>query len=336
MLRSKHLAGLILAAMLTATMVPFSTLVYAQNQENEKAQKFIDMAKEAMGKVEELKAIVEESGIPIPEDTTNLYEDGKTKLNEAELEVAELDPDYDSAVELAKEAMRIFREVYGQLNALLEGEEAEDETEEETGEETEETETETDEGDETEETEETEDPQTLMEAIKQARYRLDKVNGTIEANKDYLTDNAEEMLRGEDGLLMNAKKLLDDAVNALGESDVSTAAHNLGDARKLIAQAFVILKKAAGAMNNERIKGFLTVITKFYNRTTRLVERAVEQGLADPGEFNTELGEIEDLIEHAKDPNTPIKDAIADLIDARIRLESIQDKILERRRGKSE
>jgi len=53
MLRSKHLAGLILAAMLTATMVPFSTLVYAQNQENEKAQKFIDMAKEAMGKVEE-------------------------------------------------------------------------------------------------------------------------------------------------------------------------------------------------------------------------------------------------------------------------------------------
>jgi len=322
MLRSKHLAGLILAAMLIATMVPFSTLVYAQNQENEKAQKFIDMAKEAMGKVEELKAIVEGSGIPIPEDTTNLYEDGKAKLNEAELGVT--NADYDSAVELAKEAMRIFREVYGQLNALLEGEEAEDETEEETGEEEEEpeAEAETDEGDETEETE---DSQTLMEAIGRARRRIDRVNGTIEASDQYLSDDTKEELNG---LLLQAVALLDEAEIALGGDDVSTAAHNLGDAHKLISQVFVILKKTAGAINSGRIQGFLTVIKKFRDRMDRLIERAKEQGLItdeEYAEFRGELEAISGLLDEAGGLST--EEAIAKLIEARIQLDSIQNAI---------
>ena len=37
MLRSKHLVGLILAATLMATLIPFSTMVYAQSSEEERA-----------------------------------------------------------------------------------------------------------------------------------------------------------------------------------------------------------------------------------------------------------------------------------------------------------
>jgi hypothetical protein len=286
-----------------ATLIPFSTTVCAQKQESERAQKFIDLASRAKDRVDELISFIEgiEDEIDIPEE---LYSEGESKLADA---VAQLDAEPDLAIELAKEAMIIFREVYGQLNALLEGEEADVAGE-------------------------TDEAETLMVAIERAEERIDRVGGIVESNIDYLTDHAKEELGG---LLGEAEALLGEAKAALLE-EVSTAAKKLGDAHKLISQAFVILKKAAGAINSERIKGFLTVIGKFYDRVVRLVERAVEQGLADPGEFDTELGEIEGLIEDAKDPDTPINDAIADLMEARIRLESIQRDILERRKGKSE
>lgn len=331
--------GLILAAMLMSIMVPSLTAVYAEGQDKqrEKAEAFVAAAEGAKEEVDELMSTMGE----VPPEVNTLYEDGVSNLTAAQEELGKEDPDYGLAISLAREAMSMFREVYGQLNTLLEGAEEETEVETEDEEEVEEPEVETaeEEGEEEEEgaevetedePEESENPKTLMEAIERARDRIDRVNGTIEANKDYLTGYAEDELND---LLVNATKRLDDAETALGEGDVSAAAKNATYAHKLISQTFVILKKAAGALNSERIKGFLTVITKFYNRTARLVDRAVQQGLVASGEFDAELGDIETLIEDAAEETTLFEDAIAYLIEARIRLESIQKDILELRRG---
>jgi len=320
MLRSKHLVGLILVATLMATLIPSLTAVYAESQDKqqEKAEAFVAVAEEAKNEVDELMSTIGEEGVP-PELNT-LYEEGVGNLMAAQEELGKEDPEYELVISLAKEAMKIFRNVYGQLNTLLEGEEAGEETEEET-----------EEGEEAEEIEEPEDPQTLMQAIERARRRIDRVNGTIDANIGYLTEYAEETLRGEDGLLVNATELLDEAEAALGQDppDVSTAAKKHGDAHKLISQAFVILKKAAGALNNGRINGFLTVISKFYERVARWVER---EGCAE--EFGDDLEYIWGLIDgvHTQDQETQFADIVADLMEARIRLESIQNEI----RGKSE
>jgi len=312
--------GLILVATLMATLTPSLASVYAEGEDKqrEKAEAFVAVAAEAKNEVDALMSTMEE----VPPDMNTLYEEGEGNLTAAQEELAKEEPDYDLVISLAKEAMRIFRKVYEQLNALLEGEEAAEETAEETEEET--GEEEGAEATEEEEGEEPADQQTLMQAIERARRKLDRVNGTIEANIDYLTEYAEETLRGEDGLLVNATKLLDDAVTALGEGDVSTAAHNLGDAHKLISQTFVILKKAAGALNNGRIRSFLTVITRFYERVARWVQR---EGCAE--EFGGELEEIWGLIDGADDenPETAFNDIVANLMEARIRLESIQQEI---------
>jgi len=117
--------------------------------------------------------------------------------------------------------------------------------------------------------------------------------------------------------------------------DVSTAAKKRGDANKLISQAFVSLKKASGAINSMRIKGFLTVIKKFRNRIDSLLGRAKHQ------ELITEE-KSEDLIEELSGPFVKVEaegisteETISLLIEARIRLESIKTEILELRKGRT-
>jgi len=320
MLRSKHLAGLILVATLMATLIPSLASVYAEGEDKqrEKAEAFVAVAEEAKNEVDALMSTIGEEGVP-PELKT-LYDEGVGNLTAAQDELGKEDPDYDLAISLAKEAMRIFRKVYEQLNTLLEGEEAGEETGEETGDEEEGPDVETEEG------EEPEDPNTLMEAIERARRRIDRVEDIIDANDAYLTDYAEDELND---LLERAGALLGEAEGALGNEppEVSTAAHKLGDAHKLISQAFVALKKAAGALNTGRINGFLTVISKFYDRVARWAER---EGL----DYSEELEDIWSLIDgvHTQDQETQFADIVANLMEARIRLESIQNEI----RGKSE
>jgi len=311
--------GLILVATLMATLTPSLASVYAEGEDKqrEKAEAFVAVAEEAKNEVDALMSTIGEEGVPL--ELKTLYDEGVGNLTAAQDELRREDPDYDLAISLAKEAMRIFRKVYEQLNTLLEG--AED-TAEETAEETEEEGAEATE----EEEEEPEDPQTLMQAIGRARRRIDRVNGIIGTNDGYLTTDAINQLNN---LLDTAGVLLGEAEEALGEEppEVSTAAHKLGDAHKLISQAFVALKKAAGALNTGRINGFLTVISKFYDRVARWAER---EGL----DYSEELGDIWSLIDgvHTQDQETQFADIVANLMEARIRLESIQNEI----RGKSE
>lgn len=307
-----------------ATLIPFSAGVFAKNQGNEKAEKFIEMAQKAQQKVEELMEMVDET-----RDIADLYEAGESKLAEAEAE---------QDTEKAREATIIFREAYKQLYTLLEGEEAEAEVEteeegEEEAEEEEEAEVETEEEEGAEEEEEAagepEDPETLMEAIQRARERIGRVEDIMDANDDYLTRAARGVLNG---LLDAAGDRLDDAVEDLDKDPprVSTAAKNLGNARKLISQAFVTMKKAAKASNRGRMKSYLIVINNFYDKMARWVERA---GLTE--DFESELEDIEDLIDdaHTMDLETEFDDIVSNLMEARIRLESIKREVLEQRKG---
>jgi len=316
MLNTKYIVGLILAATLIVTLIPFSAVVYAKNQEDHRAEKFIEMAEQAKQRVDELMDIVEENQ-EIPQDITDLYPKGVSTLEAAV---------NGQDTELAKEAMAIFRKVYKQLYTLLEGEEAEAEVETE-AESEEETEDEEEPKIETEEElrDEAEDPETLIEAIERARERIERVKDIIEANAAYLTNDSEDVL---DDLLDKAEDLLEEAEDFLEEDDVSAAAKNLGSARRLISQTFVSLKKAAKALNKGRVKSFLIVISNFYEKIARWVER---DGLSE--DFEDELEDIQDLIDDAKGMEIDIEDVVSNLMDARIRLESIKREILERKKG---
>jgi len=292
MLRSKHFVGLILAATLIATLVPFSTMVYAQNQD----EKFKEIAEQAKEKVDELGAHIGEAlSITWPGD---FPEDIQTAYSDASSDLAAGD---------CKDAMKSYREVFEMLNIYAEEQELF-------------------EGAETEESE------TLTDAITRASGRISKVRNIINEHYDneYLTDDAKHML---DELLDTADELLDEA-----PEDPT----KLGEANKLISQAFVSLKKhVSGALHSGRTKGFLTVITKFLDRIDGLVESANEQGLIEDryNELTDTGGELEairDLIEEAGEEGTSPEEAIANLLEARLRLESIQTEILELRKGESE
>jgi len=281
-------------------------MVYAENQEAKRAEKFVDLATRAKEKVDELMNFIEgiEDEIEIPQDIITLYEDGDDKLNDAKAELEKPKPDFELAVQLAEEAMNIFRDVYEQLHTFLEEEEVTIESENEV--------------------------EGLLEAIDRAGERISRVRGLMGVTP--LTEDAEDIL---EDLLGDAEDLLEDAVKALEDGNVSMAAHNLGDANKLISQAFVTLKKASGAIHSGKLKGFLTVIRKFYERVERLVKRAEEKGLGVSAYYD-ELHEgpksIQSLIDKAEDEKD-LEEAVAYLMEARMRLEKIQDEIRESMKG---
>ena len=277
-----------------ATLIPLSTMVYAQNQD----EKFEKIAKQAKEKVDELGALIVNAS---DTDTLKTWPDDFPQGIQTIYSWAEGNytaGDY-------KDAMKSYREVFEMLNIYAE----EQGLFEGAG---------------------TEESETLTDAITRASERISKVRDIINEHYDngYLTDDAKDMLHE---LLDTADELLD------GAPEDPT---KLGEANKLISQAFVSLKKhVSGALHSGRTKGFLTVITKFLDRIDRLVERANEQGLIEGDRYNEltgtggELEAIRDLIGEAGDEGISTEGAIANLLEARLRLESIRTEILELRKG---
>jgi len=312
-LSSKYLVGFVLVAVLMATLIPFSTMVYAQNQEKEKAEAFLALAEQSKEKVESLKEFAEAQGIDVPDEADTLYETGSGLL--AQAWEAFDGGDYEETIELAKEALWNFREAIKVLNkALGPMEEIEAESEQ----------------------------SALGEAITRVRDRRDRVLDIIDAMLESYPN------LDTTGIIMEIKDTLsgpdnpfDAHINAaedyLAETtpDVDAAAKELGEAHRLISSALVSLKKhVAGELNSERVKDFLTVITNFYNRTTKLVDRAVQQGLlVDPQktEIYDDLTEVSTLIGSVDVEN--IDEAVSYLMKARSLLESIQRAIVDLRKG---
>ena len=206
---------LLLAVMIVAT----PTMFLAQGQvQPTHQQDLLDMAERAQQKVESLFEWVEAQQIEDIElqDDMVIYEalfsDGETFLNDAR--VAFEAEDFESAVENAIEALRVFREVLRSIYTSLE----------EAG----------------IDAKEVVDYQGFLEAIVRARARIAYLRVLFEDNfeAEALLDEAEEFLV---------------AAEEVYEDDLSKATYNLREANQLISQVHTILKEEAGLYNEWRL-----------------------------------------------------------------------------------
>jgi len=308
MLRSKHLVGLILAATLIATLVPFSAMVYAQTKEEAKG--FIKTAEQAKDKADELMEIMKNEGLPIPEDTMKRYDEGVGNLTAAEAELEKDEPDLSLAVELAKKAMEAFKEVYEELYTLLEGAEvmtASDEDEKAKG---------------------------MFVAIDRAREKIDRIENVTERITS--TPEIQTFLDWVDGNLTFAKANLTEAETALKlpTPNIEWVVGNLTEARENISDAFAALRLIGGWTSFWRVESFLMGIRKSVDRTRELLERAEKQGL-DVRALMDKLKGVEALIDEAGDLRKAgdIKGAVEKLNDIREILRDIHQELAKLRKG---
>jgi len=295
-LRSKHLVGLILAATLMATLVPSLTSVYAEGQDKqqEKAEAFVAAAVDAMNEVDELMKTTE-----VPTDVENRFKDGVDKLTAAQEELGKEEPDYGSAISLAKEAMSIFREVYKQLDSDAKVQSGmEDQSE------------------------------GLIEAMSRALIRIDRINGTVYGSEFWSEINK---------ILLAAQDYLDveEAQNWLDEGRVNETAWNLTQANKLMGLAHSLLKKGGQELKVKRIEQYLDILEKFCDRLQQLAEKAGPEAedLLDQLNYVNQTYIV--VAKAALDEEPPdIQQAMENLIEARNQLEQIKRDLLELRRGK--
>jgi len=128
MLKSKPVVGLFLTVILIATLVPFSTQVYAQGSEGKRVEKFVELTERAGEKVGDLINLISANETALNaidaqglkdefEGNITLFETGMESLSDAR---NALDAgDFENAVSKATEALGIFREVFKALNNVL-------------------------------------------------------------------------------------------------------------------------------------------------------------------------------------------------------------------------
>ena len=293
-LSRKKLLGITLI-MLVIASISFST-VYAQTNDQERdrerdmdklrdrdetrAEHMIEAAERAKEKVEDLvELIAENKSLMVPENVTSLYQSGIVKLEEAK---AAEDP--ATAIELAREAMMIFRETFrslfhilGQANAELIREEV---------------------------------SHALETAIQRTEDKLERVEDLVARIKDQGVDTAaaEEYLREAAEKIAEAKQLL-------SEDKINEAAKLLGEARRLISKAITSLKWGAGQLNAARVKAFAAKTDKMIERIRRQAEKR--------GWGVSHLEEnVERAVQLARQGD--VKGAIHELIEARRSIKDIQ------------
>jgi len=302
-LRRKCLVALLI---LIATLMPFSTLVYAQKSEEKRTEKLIELARRAGERIENFINFIygNETAITTITDAGLKDElDANRTLfktwglgNLTDASIALDTGDFSEANNNATQALSIFREVFKNLNRILE------EAEVERG--------------------ELIDAQGLIIAMKRTVERIERIrslNGVPEEVLEIL-DSAEEYLDVET------------AITWLSEGKANQTAWNLTQANRLISQAYKSLKKKAGELNVKRIESYLKIIGNLYRRNERLINQAIHKGIAKAHELNEKLEAVEELIEEAKAfAAEDHSRAIAKLTDARSRLEQIKRDLLKLR-----
>lgn len=310
MLKGKQLIGLVLVAMLAATFVPFSTQVYAQDSEEKRVEKFIELAERAGERVGNLIELIYSNETAIAtienvglrdelEANKTLFENwGLGNLTAAynALDVGDL----QGAVANATEALGIFREVFKALNNILE-----------------------------------EaglargmliDAQGLIEAMKRAIDRIERIREV--APPEVLADISAILESAERYLNISA------ALIWLSQGRVNETAWNLTQANQLISLAYSSLKRKAGELNIKRIGSYLKVIGNLYDKNERLLDKALEKGLPGADALKTELESVKVLIDDAGDTFAAgdYSEAITKLVDARNMLKWIERELSELRR----
>jgi len=269
-LRSKYVVGLILAATMMATLVPFSAMVYAEDQEKEKAEEkaaeFLALAEQSKEQVKILIETVEaQEDIEVPEEALTLNKTGSELLEQAWTAFNE--ERYEEAIDLVEEALENFKEAIKVLNKALEPvEEIKTESEH----------------------------SALGEAINRAYERIARIK---DANNTYFSMYAWDATIGG-WILSNltaAETNLKEAEEALDIPNVGWAAGNLTEANHNISDAFAALRELGSWTNAWRIESFLRGIKNSYERTLELLKKR------EVTPDSTIVGYIEGNITEARD-----------------------------------
>jgi len=306
-LRSKHLVGLILVAVLIATFAPFSTQAYAQSSEEKRVEKFVEVAERASERVNNLIEFIyaNETAMNAINATPGLYEEleGNRSLFETGMCALSNATDALSAGEFqlaianATEALGIFREVFKALNDIL-------------------AEAGVPRG-------QLIDAQGLIEAMKRAQDRIKRLEEIAPPEVLAILGSAERYLN------------VDTALTWLSQGRINETVWNLTQANRLISLAHSSLKKKAGELNVKRMGSYLKIIENLYNKTKRQVDKAVKRGLPGADALQTELLNMKTLIDEAKEAFTAgdYSGAITNIVNARNTLKEIEHELVELRRA---
>ncbi|MEM2111164.1 MAG: hypothetical protein QXX08_04725 [Candidatus Bathyarchaeia archaeon] len=308
-MRKSHI-GLILLAVTLASVIPIAA-VNAQSEPQSRVDNFIELVKIVQGKIVELKSYVEEGGITIPDEINNI-------ITEADNKLAEADTTMD--IELAKEAMRLYREAFRLLHNLL----TEDEEEIIFG---------------------------LRVAIERAYREIDRLQdivdhiGQIESNPP----DVEEYLSWIEGNLTQANANLTEAVNALDLStpDIEDAANNLTEAKKNIADAFKALRLIAKWTICWRFENFVRNMERFRERIRARLWFAHRNGVNvgalleglgftdKDGDQDVDIDDykltIEQLVNTTK--AKPLTEAVEDFKDIRQMIMNVHQALMHQKKG---
>jgi len=294
-----------------AFAAPASAYFSSQNIET-KAERMVDIASEARYTVMDLVALVEadtnamelitgaeldgqfygnfslcvEDGAPVGEETATDDGEGWTYLNAAEqaLLAGQYDSgQYEDAIDNAREALAIFRDVLRSINVILY------EADVEIG--------------------QLLDPQILQEAIERSQDRIKELRALL-ADTELRTklDDAEEWRN-------NAQDLLE-------LDEIEAAKDSLRKANALISEVCQDLKEIAQELNPSRIKGYLNEAYQYREKFRERFGHAwdeeidVDEFLQASGYQNEEdfMAHFQEMIEKAQGSEN-IKEAIQNLKD---------------------
>ena len=288
-LRSKHLASLVLMATLFITLFPSSTVIYAQQQQTSDpqtgtTQQLTEMALRAQNRVHALRTFIEERLGDIPADIDALIDEGDIVLAEAEGDVSQL-----------LEAMKTYRKAYRSLHQLLEQHDIDLETPEQA--------------------------RRLLVAISRVTERLHSLAQiTVRLRDTYriqIDSQAQQFLGWVEGNLTEAQTHLDQAKAALIQSqNITGAALNFTEATGHIRQAQTALQLIARWTYRWRIRNFLEDLVNLKEQIREQIRVRMQQGGFNVTDILTELG-YEDLEDFYQTIDQLMADAVENAEDLR-------------------
>ena len=283
-------ALLIIAVMAAACVLPVTA-----RDDQMKAEVFVEIAEKAreitLGFIE--KAALAGNDVSV---SVNLLEEGSRLLTQAKTAYDEAD--YESAAADARLAQEKFRDALKALGS---------------------------ENNSSEEDEEDAKPR-LLEAIERARERIRKVREVLSSSND-ISENLREQINAK---LIQAEGLLNEAESIVGTNvkNASEAAQKLGQAEKLVSEAFVMLKHASHEPNRHRIEAFLRNMERDISRLRSELEKLVKKG-NNVEDLNSSLSQAENLVGSAREKSAKddLAGALTDIQQAKEIIQQVRKEI---------
>jgi len=258
------IAGLLLASILILATIP-TLYASAAQQEQTKAEKFIEIAEQAKEHADKLIDKAKEGGVDVTA-ANNLMGEGTKLLNEAKDAFSK--NNFQTAFTKARQAQEKFRD------ALISLKTPAHEAAQEQG-------------------------RGILVAVDNAYERIQRLRDAIA--KIPVTPENEKPLNWAKMNLTQAENSLTDARNAIQkyEFNVDLAARKLAEATKYISQAFAALKHIGNRAFFWHAENYLNAIEKHVEKVKDKVNQLAEKGY-NVQELQTKLTKVDELIQKAR------------------------------------